>query len=197
MGFLMQGNNVGFLLGPAAVGAIAMTAGWPAVSLFVIAIVAAAIVLGLAFRARPAEQKSIAGNKGGIMNMDPELIEVTKRLIRYATRYDIETLDTLYSDDLKIYRLDDRGETMTLDKPANMAYFIGKRDAGAAPLDDAAEFLHASQSDGVGMVVVKRTMQLGDRPEELFFTLIWRRGSDGWKVIRESAYAQAASLEKM
>lgn len=56
MGFLMQGNNVGFVLGPAAAGAIATVAGWPTVSLFVVAVVvAAAVPLSLALRARPAE----------------------------------------------------------------------------------------------------------------------------------------------
>lgn len=55
MGFLMQGNNVGFVLGPAAVGAIVMAVGWPAVSLFVAVIAFAAAVLVLAFRSRPAE----------------------------------------------------------------------------------------------------------------------------------------------
>lgn len=123
--------------------------------------------------------------------MDLELVEMTKRLIRHGTRYDVEALDAIYADDLLIYRLDDRGEALTLDKQANMAFFTGKRDAGAPPLDDATEFLHASQSDDVGMVVVKRTMQLGDRPENLFFTLIWRRHDKTWKVIRESVYAQA------
>lgn len=55
MGLLMQGNNAGLVLGPAAVGVIATAAGWPSVSLFVVAIVIAAGLLGLAFRARPAE----------------------------------------------------------------------------------------------------------------------------------------------
>lgn len=55
MGFLMQGNNVGFVAGPAAVGVIVMSFGWPAVSLFVVAVAIAAAILGLMFRARPAE----------------------------------------------------------------------------------------------------------------------------------------------
>lgn len=59
MGFLMQGNDVGFVLGPAAVGAIAMTAGWPAVSLLVAAIAAVAGLLILALRALPAEAAGI------------------------------------------------------------------------------------------------------------------------------------------
>jgi CHAT domain-containing protein len=35
MGFVMQGNNFGLVLGPAIAGAIAQAAGWPAVSILV------------------------------------------------------------------------------------------------------------------------------------------------------------------
>ena len=56
MGFVMQGNNIGLVLGPAMAGAIAGAAGWPAVSFLVAAMAGIAAVLGLLFRARPAEQ---------------------------------------------------------------------------------------------------------------------------------------------
>lgn len=56
MGFVMQGNNVGLVLGPAMARAIAGAAGWPAVSFLLAAMAVAAALLGLLFRARPAEQ---------------------------------------------------------------------------------------------------------------------------------------------
>jgi DHA1 family inner membrane transport protein len=56
MGFVMQGNNVGLVLGPAIAGAMAGTAGWPAVSFLVLGMAGLAVLLGLLFRARPAEQ---------------------------------------------------------------------------------------------------------------------------------------------
>lgn len=124
--------------------------------------------------------------------MDPELVDLTRRFIERATRYDIDALDRFYADELVIFRLDDRGETMTLDKAANMDFFRKRKKAGAPPLDDSTEFLHASQGAGFGMVVVKRRMQLADRPEELFFTLIWQKRLEGWQVVRESVYAEAA-----
>ncbi|ANN78362.1 CynX/NimT family MFS transporter [Bordetella flabilis] len=45
VGFAMQGNNVGLIVGPACAGAIAATFGWPAVSLLVLAMAAGALVL--------------------------------------------------------------------------------------------------------------------------------------------------------
>jgi len=55
MGFLMQGNNAGFVVGPAVTGAIASSFGWPAVSFFMIAVAVVAVGLALMFRARPSE----------------------------------------------------------------------------------------------------------------------------------------------
>jgi MFS family permease len=45
VGFAMQGNNVGLIVGPASAGAIAATIGWPAVALLVLALAAGALVL--------------------------------------------------------------------------------------------------------------------------------------------------------
>lgn len=51
LGFAMQGNNIGLLVGPAAAGGIAAAFGWPAVSLLIAAIALAAALLIAAFRA--------------------------------------------------------------------------------------------------------------------------------------------------
>jgi DHA1 family inner membrane transport protein len=56
MGLVMQGNNVGLVLGPALAGAMAGAAGWPAVSFLVVGMAGIAILLNLLLRARPAEQ---------------------------------------------------------------------------------------------------------------------------------------------
>jgi MFS transporter, DHA1 family, inner membrane transport protein len=56
MGFVMHGNNVGLVLGPALAGAMAEAAGCPAVSFLVAGMAGIGVLLGLLFRARPAEQ---------------------------------------------------------------------------------------------------------------------------------------------
>jgi MFS transporter, DHA1 family, inner membrane transport protein len=55
VGFLMQGNNVGLVFGPAMAGGLAAALGWPMVSTFVAALAFAAVLLTLALRARSAE----------------------------------------------------------------------------------------------------------------------------------------------
>lgn len=129
------------------------------------------------------------------MEMDHELIEYTKRL-NDATQYDIAALKALYSDDFLIYRLDNRGEATILDKQTTMAYFKGKRNEDEAHQDDAVEFLHASKSGDVGMVVGKRTMQVSNSHEELIFTQVWRLHPHGWQIIRESVFVQSGNSER-
>jgi MFS family permease len=58
LGFLMQGNNVGLLLGPVIAGALAAAFGWPMVSSFVAALAFAAALLALALRREADRQPS-------------------------------------------------------------------------------------------------------------------------------------------
>jgi MFS transporter, DHA1 family, inner membrane transport protein len=55
VGFLMQGNNVGLLLGPVISGGLAAALGWPMASFFIAALAFAAVPLTLALRTRSAE----------------------------------------------------------------------------------------------------------------------------------------------
>lgn len=54
MGFAMQGNSVGLIVGPAAAGALAAAFGWHAVGGLVMAIAVTGIVLAAAFKQRDA-----------------------------------------------------------------------------------------------------------------------------------------------
>jgi MFS transporter, DHA1 family, inner membrane transport protein len=59
IGFLMQGNNLGLVLGPATAGALAATLGWQAVSFLVAALAIAAGLLIFPLRARAAEARRL------------------------------------------------------------------------------------------------------------------------------------------
>jgi hypothetical protein len=129
------------------------------------------------------------------MHMDHELIEQTKRL-NHATQHDIAALKTLYSNDFLIHRVNDLGETMTFDKQTTIAFFENNHNADEPHQDDIVEFLHASKSGDVGMVVGKRNMQIGNQLEELLFTQIWRSHAIGWQMIRESIAAKLANSNR-
>lgn len=53
IGFAMQGNNIGLVVGPAVAGAVAARAGWPIVALFITVIATVAGLLILALSALP------------------------------------------------------------------------------------------------------------------------------------------------
>jgi ketosteroid isomerase-like protein len=129
------------------------------------------------------------------MDMDHELIEQTKRL-NHAAQHDIAALKTLYSNDFLIHRVNDLGETMIFDKQTTIAFFESNQNAGEPHQDDVVEFLHASKSGDVGMVVGKRNMQIGNQLEELLFTQIWRRHAIGWQMIRESIAEKLANSNR-
>lgn len=122
--------------------------------------------------------------------MDHELVENCRRLDE-AARNDPDALHSLYSDDFLIHRLDSSGETLVLDKQAVISFLAGQRDKDASSQEgNTVEYLHASKSGDVGMVVGKRTMQANGNPIELIFSQVWRRKKSGWQMIRESVYAQ-------
>jgi len=121
--------------------------------------------------------------------MDHELIENCRRLDD-AARNDPDALRSLYADDFLIHRLDSSGETLVVDKQALISFFAEQRDRGAASQQKSdVEYLHASKSGDIGMVVGKRTMQIDGNSIELIFSQIWRRKTSGWQMIRESVYA--------
>ncbi len=121
--------------------------------------------------------------------MDHELLENCRRLDD-AARNDPDTLGSLYADDFLIHRLDSSGKTLVVDKQAIISFLAEQRNRSAASQQKSAvEYLHASKSDDIGMVVGKRTMQIDGNPIEFIFSQIWRRKTSGWQMIRESVYA--------
>lgn len=123
--------------------------------------------------------------------MDQELVENCRRLDA-AARNDPDALRSLYADDFLIHRLDSSGETLMLDKDAIISFFAGQCETDAASREgNTVEYLHASRSRDIGMVVGKRTMQVSGKPVELIFSQFWRHQKSGWQMIRESVYAQS------
>lgn len=123
--------------------------------------------------------------------MDQELIENCRRLDA-AARNDPDALRSLYADDFLIHRLDSSGETLVVDKQAIISFFAEQRDKDTASQQkNTVEYLHASRSRDIGMVVGKRTMQVSGKPVELIFSQFWRHQKSGWQMIRESVYGQS------
>lgn len=114
--------------------------------------------------------------------MDHELIENCRRLDD-AARNDLDALRSLYSDDFLIHRLDSSGKTLVLDKQALVSFLAGQRDEDAASQErNSVEYLHASKSGDIGMVVGKRTQQADDNP--CMDGSCGSRGGSVWRIGR-------------
>ncbi|MDR0810096.1 MAG: hypothetical protein LBE86_13385 [Gemmobacter sp.] len=116
-----------------------------------------------------------------------ELIQVVERLIRAGCSYRIDDLKDIYASDLVIHILQEDSSLQTFDYEENLHFFRSMRDSGAPPLDSTAFFNLAEVQDGVGFVVVTRTMNQGSGPKTIVFSLMLRETPEGWKVFREQA----------
>lgn len=121
--------------------------------------------------------------------MNQELVDTVKALIDVGCRYDVEALAAHYASDLRI-ALFSGPELAAFDFEQNLDFFRRLRDAGAPPLDPTARFQMADVQDGIGYVVVLRTMDLGQGRANMAFNLMLRHegGSPAWKVFREHAF---------
>ncbi|MGS2738929.1 hypothetical protein [Sinomicrobium sp. M5D2P17] len=115
-----------------------------------------------------------------------ELIALTKEHIHEATHYNVDFLKKVYSDNVMYVMVNEKDQVSTMSKSDLITYFTSRRDQGLAPLGEDSDFLYANADDHTAMVIVNREMEFNNRPEKMFFTLIWEKTASGWKIAKES-----------
>jgi hypothetical protein len=118
---------------------------------------------------------------------EQELIKTIQRLIDAGCNYRIDELKEIYAPDLMIHILQEDASLVTFDYEQSLDFFRSLRDSGASPLDSKAHFNLAEVQNGIGFVVVTRTMNLGSGLKEIVFNLMLRQAPEGWQVFREHA----------
>ena len=129
-------------------------------------------------------------NKMKEIPMNKIIIEQTEKLIESGTSYDLEALDLIYSQELRIVRVDEKSNVMVIDKKDNMAFFRAKKEFGEAPLSRKTEFHYAEIKGDRGYVFLTRIMKLNERWEELKYHIEWKKEDGRWQVVHENVYAQ-------
>jgi hypothetical protein len=124
-----------------------------------------------------------------------DLQSAVEKLIFNGCNYNIDVLAGLYDPDLRIIIVSPDDEAIAFDYQDNLNFFIGRREAGAAPLDTSAKFKHIEVAGDTGYVIVVREMQLAEKPRRYVFSLSLRRSVNGWKVFRETAVVTSVSGE--
>ncbi len=121
-----------------------------------------------------------------------EVRQTVQRLIESGSAYDVDALDRIYHQDLKIIKVDERDNVTVINRRENMDFFRAKLESGAEPLSREAEFIHADADNQSGHVVVVRRMKMTDRLEKSVFSirLVWEDAR--WQVIDETAFVRPA-----
>lgn len=160
--------------------------------------------LMLTATASHAETKSIEGQKIDIQESETTnegVSEMTKPteltanqaavkqaiddLIQTATSFDVETLERVYHDDLKVIMYDISGELNMADKAAFKSLFQSKRDAGDPPMDTWAEFHLIEATENTGHVLLSRKNNLAGHDQILILSIDLIHEDGRWQVTRE------------
>lgn len=123
--------------------------------------------------------------------MNQALIDLTYHLIEEGSQFNWKEMDKLYSEELRIVRLDEQGKVGVWNKQENLEFFRKMKETDAPPLSTEAEIHYAEEKGDSGYVFLTRKMALHGSPEELKYHIEWKRINGKWKIIHENIYAQA------
>ncbi|WP_375581419.1 hypothetical protein ABWH96_10575 [Marivirga tractuosa] len=118
------------------------------------------------------------------------LKQAIESLIKAGTAFDVEQLELIYHENLKVFMVDEIGQSSKLNKKTVKSMFQSKRENGDAPLNNWAEFSHIEADGNLGHVIVIRKVNLTGIEQQFVFNieLIWE--DDRWQVTREVAVVQ-------
>lgn len=110
------------------------------------------------------------------------------KLIESACNYQLETLETLYSDDLIVATVMPDGSVQSLDYQAVMGLFHELKNSGAPAIETTAQFNLIDVQGDLSYVIVTRYMDLfGQGRQKIVFSLMLRKSNDTWQIYREHA----------
>lgn len=120
-----------------------------------------------------------------------EVRRTIERLIDHGSAYDIEQLERIYHEGLKVFMIDENGDVSMSGKAENMEMFRAKRAAAAAPLDRWAKFGHVEANGETGFVIVTRMMELRGSPEKFILAIRLVREDERWQVTHETVFVRS------
>lgn len=112
-------------------------------------------------------------------------------VIEHGSTYNVEKLAPLYSDNMQVIRVLRDGATSVLTKNDVMQFFASRRSANAEPLSRDAQFNHIEAKDGIGHVVVTRTMKMFGNLDKSVYSICLAKINADWKVVKETVVSIA------
>lgn len=77
-----------------------------------------------------------------LVQAEESLKQAVKNVIKAGTTFDIEQLEKVYHEDLRVFMVGQNGLNGILDKQSVKSMFQAKKDNGDPPLNDWADFNH-------------------------------------------------------
>jgi len=117
---------------------------------------------------------------------DSQVRQTVVDLIENGSIYNVEKLDELYLDDMKIIHITSSGRTNILHKKEVLEFFGNLKKNNTKPLDTNAHFNHVEANNDIAHVVVTRTTDLTGKLEKSIYNLCLVKKNDAWKVAKET-----------
>lgn len=114
-----------------------------------------------------------------------EVRQAIDDLIQTATTYDVDTLERIYHDTLKVVMIDTDHNVNTADKATFKGLFASKRDAGDPPMNTWAKY-HSIDVNGTDAhVLLSRKNDLSGVNMDLTLSIDLVLEDGRWQVVRE------------
>ncbi|WP_026971192.1 hypothetical protein [Aliagarivorans marinus] len=123
-------------------------------------------------------------------NATEQVKQVIDDLIQTATSYDVEALDRIYHDELKVLMIDHQDNLSEANKDAFIELFKAKKQAGDPPMDTWAKYHSVVASGDSAHVLLSRKNNLSGHPMKLLLSIDLKRSEERWQVYREVIHLQ-------
>jgi hypothetical protein len=144
-------------------------------------------------KARPASVSGDAVEAKSISN--PQLRQNVVRLLESADRADVSSLAEVYDPDFESVRVADEGGSLGRLTREQMLAFLTETVRGAAvavaanghaAVKTGETVIHHAEDHGdTAFVLMTRTKDLGNGWEPMFYSLVWKKRSGSWRLLRE------------
>ncbi|WP_171207980.1 MULTISPECIES: nuclear transport factor 2 family protein [unclassified Ruegeria] len=111
-------------------------------------------------------------------------------LIAAGTSFDVQALDRIYHDDMRVVMIDMDGNVNEANKAAFKGLFEAKKAEGAAPLNTWAQYNSVTAEDEVGHVMITRKVNLMGQDQILILSIDLVFEDGRWQVTREVIFAR-------
>lgn len=123
--------------------------------------------------------------------------ESIEKLIVAGTTFDLDALENIYHDDLRVTMIDEEGNVNNSDKLAFKRLFETKKKQGSAPLNTWSKLHQVEANNSNAHVLISRKINLIDQEQDLTLSIDLIKVEEDWRVIREVIFVQPVTSHEL